>query len=141
MRLKEAEIYLSPSKCDFMKAKFEVLGHVCSKEGISPNPKKVKAVVEYPCPVNRAELRRFLGMSVWVCQFIRNFSKNTSHLQSMLHGKGVFHMAKEELREFEHIRNEMMQAPVLVHPDYENPFHIHVDSIFPSTKLPMNWIL
>jgi hypothetical protein len=127
-RIREGEVKLAPSKCFFAKSQFEVLGHVCSDKGVGPNPKKVKAVVDYPTPKNRAALRRFLGLSGWVSRFIRNYSKKTKGLRMLLSSSAPFRLGKEEEEEFECIKKDMAEPPVLVYPDFKKPFHIHVDS-------------
>jgi hypothetical protein len=127
-RIREGEVFLAPSKCSFAKESFDILGHRCTKDGVGPNPKKVKAVVEYPVPKNRPALRRFLGLAGWVSRFIRNYSRKTKGLRKLLTGEGLFVMGDEEVDEFEVIKKDMISPPVLVYPDYAKPFHIHVDS-------------
>jgi hypothetical protein len=127
-RIREGEVFLAPSKCSFAKASFDVLGHLCTQNGVGPNPKKVKAVVDYPVPKNRPALRRFLGLAGWVSRFIRNYSKKTRGMRRLLTGEGLFEMGEEEIEEFEAIKKDMISPPVLVYPDYTKPFHIHVDS-------------
>ncbi len=45
--------------------KVEYLGHMLSKNGIAPNPKRVKAIVEMPPPKNVSQLRSFIGMILY----------------------------------------------------------------------------
>ena len=51
-RLREAGLRLKPQKCTFGKGEVEYLGYVVSKNGLSPDPKKVKAVQEFPQPLD-----------------------------------------------------------------------------------------
>ena len=46
--LREHQLYAKFSKCDFFKDKIQYLGHVVTKEGISFDPKKIKAIKEWP---------------------------------------------------------------------------------------------
>ena len=39
------------------------LGHVVSKEGVSTDPDKIKAVTEWPQPTTVTEIRSFLGFN------------------------------------------------------------------------------
>ena len=50
------------NKCSFCKEKALVLGHIVSKEGIYPNPKKVEAILESRQPASVKEVKSFLGL-------------------------------------------------------------------------------
>lgn len=60
-RLREANIRLKPTKCHFAATEIEYLGHTISAKGIAPNPDKIKAVIEFPIPINVKGVRSFLG--------------------------------------------------------------------------------
>ena len=72
-RLEESNVTLNESKCLFSVPSVKALGQVISAEGVSPDPDKVKAIVNIPVPKNVAELRSFMGM-------VNQFNKFTSHL-------------------------------------------------------------
>ena len=48
--LREHQIFVKFSKCDFFKDKIQYLGHVVTKEGISVDPKKIKEIEDWPVP-------------------------------------------------------------------------------------------
>ena len=56
-RLCAAGLRLKPKKCCFAQLQVEYLGHVVSAEGISTDPKKSKAVREFPIPTSVKEVR------------------------------------------------------------------------------------
>ena len=47
-----AGLKLGPKKCSFAKDKCVFLGHLISRDGISPPPDRVKAVEDYPIPTS-----------------------------------------------------------------------------------------
>ena len=47
-KLDQAGLHLKPSKCEFFKKRVEYLGHIVSENGIETNPKKIKAIVDWP---------------------------------------------------------------------------------------------
>ena len=61
-RLHESGLTINAKECEFNKEKISFFGHVFSKEGISPDPEKVKAIQEAKKPENASEVRSFLGM-------------------------------------------------------------------------------
>ncbi|VDI49213.1 Hypothetical predicted protein [Mytilus galloprovincialis] len=65
---------VNKAKCEFNKSKVTFFGVVFSKEGISPDPSKVKAVKDATPPTTVPELRSFLGMTNYSSRFIRNYA-------------------------------------------------------------------
>ena len=87
-KLKAAGLKLKPSKCDFFKKEIKYLGHVVSKEGVSTDPDKIKAVTEWPQPTTVTEVRSFLGFVSYYRRFIPNFSKVAKPLNKLLQNFG-----------------------------------------------------
>jgi hypothetical protein len=50
--LRENKLYGKLSKCSFFQKEIHYLGHIISDEGISVDPEKVKAIMEWPVPKN-----------------------------------------------------------------------------------------
>ena len=80
-RLKEHNLILQPLKCSFCKPTFEILGFVATKDGLSPNPKKVETIQNYSLLKSPKEVEIFIGMVTWLKRFIPNLSKLTFHLR------------------------------------------------------------
>ena len=66
--LRKAKLYAKKSKCTFFKDKVAYLGYIVSKEGISLDPAKVEAVINWPIPRNVSEVRGSLGLMGWCRQ-------------------------------------------------------------------------
>ena len=60
--IQKAGITLNAEKCKFWCDKLKFLGHIISKNGISPDPEKTKAIRKMEAPTNITELRRFMGI-------------------------------------------------------------------------------
>jgi len=48
--LREAHLQLKLSKCFFAHSEVTYLGHIVSSNGITPDPQKVAAVLQFPTP-------------------------------------------------------------------------------------------
>ena len=46
--LREHQLYAKLSKCDFYRDRIQYLGHIISEEGISVDPEKIKAIMNWP---------------------------------------------------------------------------------------------
>jgi hypothetical protein len=86
--LKEKKLYGKLKKCEFWLDNVAFLGHVISKDGISVDPKKVEAVVEWNRPNNVTEIRSFLGLAGYYGRFVEVFSRLATPL-TRLTQKGV----------------------------------------------------
>ena len=60
--LRGAKLYAKKSKCTFFVDKIAYLGFIVSKNGISPNPAKVEAIVSWPIPRSVSKVSGFLGL-------------------------------------------------------------------------------
>ena len=56
-QIQQAGVTLNAEKCEFWIDKFTFFGHVISKQGISPDPDKLKAIAEILSPTTVSELR------------------------------------------------------------------------------------
>ena len=61
--LREHQFFAKFSKCDFFKDKIQYLGHVVTKEGISVDPEKIKAIEDWSVPKDVTNVRSFMGIT------------------------------------------------------------------------------
>ena len=118
-RLREAGIKLKPSKCDFGKSEVNFLGHVITKDGVMPDPEKIRAVKEFPIPTSVRELRSFLGLAQYYKRFVKDYSKIAATLNSLTGKKGnSFQWTPECDQAFNKIKEALTNPPILSYPDF-----------------------
>ena len=61
------------SKCEFYKDKIQYLGHMISKEGISVDLDKIKAIIDCNVPKDVTDVRSFMGITGYYRKFIEGF--------------------------------------------------------------------
>ncbi|CAK1603215.1 unnamed protein product [Parnassius mnemosyne] len=83
-RLRNYNLKLQPDKCEFLRREVAYLGHQITKDGVKPNPEKVKAVTQFPTPKSPKDIKSFLGLVSYYRRFIANFSKIAKPLTQLL---------------------------------------------------------
>ena len=86
--LREHQLYVKLRKCDFYKDRIQYLGHMISNKGISVDPEKIEAIMNWPTPRNVMDVRSFMGFAGYYRRFIEGFSKVSIAITS-LQKKGV----------------------------------------------------
>ena len=61
--LRKEKLYAKLKKCEFWMPSVSFLGHVISKEGVSVDPQKIEAILDWPRPTNVSEICSFLGLA------------------------------------------------------------------------------
>ena len=66
-------IMFNPDKCQFGVEEIEFYGHKFTKDGLKPNPEKIRAVKESGPPKSNEAVRSFLGMTGCLSKFIPRY--------------------------------------------------------------------
>ena len=119
--------YLRESKCVFAKTRLQYLGHILSATGVSPDPSKISAIVDWPTLTTTTALRGFLSLTGFYRRFIRGYAPLAAPLNSLLRKDG-FHWTDDSQRAFDTLKQVMISAPVLIPPDFTIPFCLETDA-------------
>ena len=127
-RLREADLKLTASKCSFIKAHVQYLGHLISGNGIEPVPEKLEALKEMPPPMTVKEIRQFLGFVGYYCKFVPRFADIGRPLTELTKNDFEFSWTKACQLSFEYMKEILLKAPVLKYPDPNLPYIIYTDA-------------
>lgn len=100
-RLKASGVTLNAKKCVFHATKIEYLGQVVSQDGIT------KAIVDYPAPEDKAQLRRFLGMANQLMKFTSHLAETTQPLRELLSKKNAWMWDSKQKEAFEKVKTDL----------------------------------
>lgn len=127
-RLSRASLTLNLAKCEFGKAVVVYLGKQVGQGRVCPVTAKIQAILDFPAPQTRRELRRFLGMAGYYRAFCKNFSDVVAPLTNLVSPKCVFRWSESCRAAFEAAKALLCSAPVLAAPDFTRPFQLEVDA-------------
>jgi hypothetical protein len=115
------------SKCVFAVDKVDYLGHVISFNGVSPDPEKIQAILDWPVPRSLTAVRGFLGLTGFYRRFVHHYATLAAPLTDLL-GSTKFTWSPEAELAFTTLKEKMTSTPVLVLPDFSKTFVIETDA-------------
>ena len=126
-RCEETNLVLNWEKCHFMVQEGIVLGHKISCKGIEVDRAKIETIEKLPPPTSVKAVRSFLGHAGFYRRFIKDFSKTTRPLTKLLEKDAPFVFTYECLVAFETLKTKLINAPIMVAPDWTLPFELMCD--------------
>lgn len=130
-KLKQANLTINLEKCKFFRSELKYLGYIVDSGGLRTDPEKVQAILNYPTPSCRKDIKRFLGTATWYRRFVPNFSTIAAPLNKLTSckkGGPPFAWSPEADLAFRKLQECLVSAPVLSCPDYDKPFEVHTDA-------------
>ena len=82
--LRDRQLYVKFSKCEFWLTKVKFLGHVVSASGVFMDPEKVEAVMSWERSKPVFEIRSFLGLVGYYRRFVGNFSRLAAPMMRLI---------------------------------------------------------
>ena len=76
----ENNLTLNSEKIQFKQTQVSFFGHIWLKHGISPDPKKIQALMHMEFPSDKETMRSFLGM----INYLKRYSALSTHLAAPL---------------------------------------------------------
>ncbi|KAJ1139669.1 hypothetical protein NDU88_006036 [Pleurodeles waltl] len=97
-------------------------------KGMVMAEKKVKAVSDWPTPKTVRDVQCFLGFANFYQRFINHFSQTVAPITKLLRKKEKFVWSPEADQAFSTLKEAFSTAPVLTHPDANQPFIVEADA-------------
>ena len=127
-RLQKHGITLNKKKCSFATESVKFLGHIVDKEGIRPDPEKVKGINDMTEPKNLTGLRRFLGMYNQLNKFSPQLTDRMKPLRDLLCNKNQWLWGEAQQKAFVETKKLLSSTPALALYDQKRPTRISADA-------------
>ncbi|GFW38991.1 retrovirus-related Pol polyprotein from transposon 297 [Trichonephila clavipes] len=131
VRIKRTKLTIKPSKCKFAQQNIKFLGHIVGQGFRTPSEIKVQAVLEFPTPRTKTQIRAFLGLAGYYQKYINLFSVITAPLTDALKGrakKGEITWTTECENAFRELKGKLIDKPILYAPNFEREFIVQTDA-------------
>ena len=112
-RLHDTGLTLNLQKCQFSQSEVKFLGQVVNKDGIHPDPDKVRAIQEVQPPKTVSDIRRFLVMCNHLSKFAPNLAEKTKPLRELLNKHNQWTWEEPQRKAFAEVKQALVTSPVL----------------------------
>lgn len=127
-RLKEYNVKVNWDKCHWFCKRVLFLGHILSRDGINPNPEKIKAIVEAPSPENTTQLKSFVGLVNYYSKFVAELSVMLRPFYDLLKKGAKWEWSEDCQRTFEKCKKALVDARILCPYDPRKPMVLVCDA-------------
>uniref|UniRef100_H3H943 Reverse transcriptase domain-containing protein n=1 Tax=Phytophthora ramorum TaxID=164328 RepID=H3H943_PHYRM len=122
--MRKHKLYANLKKCIFGATEIPVLGCLVGKNGVRPDPGKVRVINEWPTPSNVKELRQFLGLATYLCKYVSNYAGKIRPLSQLFKKEAAWEWTADCQQAFEAVKQGLTEAPILAVADQDRPFHV-----------------
>ena len=131
-RFKQAGLTLREEKCKLGKQEVVWFGHVFNKQGMSPDPEKVKTIKAWPAPKDKSEVKSFLQTCQFSSRYMRGapgetYSDVTKPLRELTRQGVWFKWTDECEQSFKKLKKMLVSDSVLVSYDTKRATRLYVD--------------
>jgi hypothetical protein len=127
-RLRERTLYAKPTKCEWMRATIELLGHTIGPKGLCIASNKVDALQQWPAPKLLSELRSLLGtFGIWRV-YIHNYAAFTQPLVLLTRKDNVWIWGDPENEAVNQLKRAVREAPILTPSQEHKPYSVVTDA-------------
>lgn len=127
-RCQERHIRLNDKKAALKQHKVVFMGHMITRDGISPDPTKVEAIQHLPVPTDVSSVRRLCGTVQYLARYIPNLAQHLEPLRALTRKETPWKWTPECNVAFERIKSLVVEDTKLAYFDNDEDIVLQVDS-------------
>ena len=120
-KIREAGIYLSPTKSNLYTDEIEFLGHIISSKGLEVMLSTTDKIADWLIPQNVKDIKSFNGLVNYIAEFIPRLTNYSSVLSDLTRKGKEFKWEGKHQQAFDTIKLLAKSTPVYRPIDYDNP--------------------
>ena len=128
VRLRKFGLKMKREKCSFFKKHIQYLEHLVSEKGFELLPEKLESIRKMPAPRTAKEVKQFLGLIGYYRKFVPRFADISRSLTKLTHHNIVFELTDQCSKAFNHLRELLMEYPILRYPDPKQGYILYTDA-------------
>ena len=126
---KKYGLVFNKQKLKMCQRSVKYIGYIFGVGGIRADPSKVADVHHLPAPVTPKQVRQFLGFAGFYRRFMPpSYANIIAPLTELTRKETKFEWSESCQKAFERVKMLLTTTPVLTHPDFALPFHVHCDA-------------
>ena len=129
-RASDFGITFNPEKCQFGIEEIDFYGHRFTKNGLKPNPDKIRAAKEASPPESKEAVGSFLGMTGYLSKFIPRYSSLTAPLRELTHKDTKFKWGTEEQEALEKLKASITSESTMAYLNPSRPIVVRVEASY-----------
>jgi hypothetical protein len=127
-RLRTHRLFCKLSKCHFFVSSVTFLGYRISSDGVSMDPEKIAAIVQWPLPRNAKEVASFVGLANFYRNFVKNFSTIARALHDAIRSKEPFRLTDDIRTAWSAVKDAITSDLVMRHFDPNDVSFVETDA-------------
>ena len=112
-RARDKNLKLNKKKLRLCLPEVTYMGHRLTKEGLNPDPTKIKAILDMPTPDSKKAVERFLGCLQYLSRFLPQLAAAAAPLRQLTERSAIFTWQTQQADAFQSLKKMITMAPVL----------------------------
>ena len=127
-RARDKELKLNKNKLKLCLSTVSYMGHLLTKDGLCPDPAKIRAIKDMPRPDSKKAVERFLGCLQYLSRFLPQLAEVAAPLRLLTEQSAVFSWQSQQESAFQTLQTMITKAPVLKFYDVRDEATIQCDA-------------
>ena len=128
-RLEENDLFVKPEKCVQKVREVVFLKVIIGEDGVRMKKEKVQRVIEWPVLKSVKDMQKFLRLTNYYRQFVKDFAKIAKPLHKMTKKETKWSWGEKQQKAFEELKKRFMIKLVLVTPDLDKEMRVKADML------------
>lgn len=113
-RLQTYGLVCALEKCHFGRTQLPFLGHIVTSDHNEAKQEHIRGVLEAKAPRCKKDMQKFIGLCMWISEYISNFAQVAAPLTSLLSSRKPYKWTAEAQAAFDEVK-ELCRRPLRLH--------------------------